>query len=144
MRNMVSKTLKSGALIIAALFVLVSCDKPFKLDLPLAVDSHEYNLSSKAGQARIFFYTNRSWTLTIEPADCSWASVSRTSGSGQEDVEEILFTYDKNSDPDRHVILHITAGDLQESIKMFQTGIAREWWDGSTTVDDLVIKPINQ
>ena len=144
MRNMVSKTLKSGALIIAALFVLVSCNKPFKLDLPLAVDSHEYNLSSKAGQARIFFYTNRSWTLTIEPADCSWASVSRTSGSGQEDVEEILFTYDKNSDPDRHVTLHITAGDLQESIKMFQTGIAREWWDGSTTVDDLVIKPINQ
>ena len=143
MRNMVSRILKSGALIIVALSVLVSCDKPFKLDLTLAVDSHEYNLSSKAGKARIFFYTNRSWTLAIEPADCSWASVSRTSGNGQEDVEEILFTYDKNSDPDRYVILHITAGDLQESIKMFQTGIAREWWDGSVSVEDLVVKPLD-
>ena len=141
MKNMVSKMIKNGVLLMAALLILVSCDKPFKLDLPLAVDSHEYTLSAKAGQARIFFYTNRSWTLTIEPADCSWAYVNRTSGNGKDDVEEILFTYDQNENPDREVVLHITAGDLHESIKMFQTGIAREWWDGSVSVDDLVVKP---
>ena len=141
MRNMVSNIMKQGALIIAAMFALLSCNKPFELNLPLAVDSHEYHLSSKAGVARIFFYTNRSWTLTVDPEDCTWASVNRTSGNGQEDVEEILFTYDKNQDPDRQVILHITAGDLQESITMFQTGTSRGLWDGSVSVDDLVIKP---
>lgn len=138
---MVSKIMKTGALIIAALSVLLSCDKPFELDLPLAVDSHEFKLSSKAGQARVFFYTNRAWTLTVEPADCSWATVNRTSGNGQEDVEEILFKYELNEDADRKAILHITAGELKDSIVMSQTGIVREWWDGQISVDDLVIKP---
>lgn len=141
MKNMVSKIMKTGALIIAALSVLLSCDKPFELDLPLAVDSHEFKLSSKAGQARVFFYTNRAWTLTVEPADCSWATVNRTSGNGQEDVEEILFKYELNEDADRKAILHITAGELKDSIVMSQTGIVREWWDGQISVDDLVIKP---
>ena len=143
MKNMVSKIMKKGALVIAALSVLLSCDKPFELDLPLAVDSHEYHLSSKAGQARIFFYTNKAWTLTVEPADCSWATVNRTSGNGREDVEEILFKYDLNEDADRKAILHITAGELKESITMSQTGIAREWWDGDISVEDLVVKPQN-
>ena len=109
--------------------------------MPLAVDSHEFKLSSKAGQARVFFYTNRAWTLTVEPADCSWATVNRTSGNGQEDVEEILFKYELNEDADRKAILHITAGELKDSIVMSQTGIVREWWDGQISVDDLVIKP---
>ena len=141
MRNMVSKTMKKGALIIAALFALLSCDKPFALDLPLAVDSREYKITSKAGQARIFFYTNRSWTLSVEPADCSWATVNKTSGNGKDDVEEILFTHEQNSDIDREAFIVITAGDLQERIKIFQPGLAKEWWDGSTSVDDLIIKP---
>ena len=33
--------------------------------------------------------------------------------------------------------------ELQEQIKMFQTGVAKEWWDGSFSVDDLVVKPVN-
>ena len=83
------------------------------------------------------------WTLSVEPGDCNWASVSRTSGDGKEDVEEIIFTYDENQDPDRQVTLVITAGELQETIIMFQKGVAREWWDGSLSVDDLVVKPQN-
>ena len=141
MRNMVSKIMKKAAPIIAALFALLSCDKPFALDLPLAVDSREYNVSSKAGQARIFFYTNRAWTLSFEPADCSWGTVNKTSGNGKDDVEEIVFTHEQNTDTDREAVLVITAGDLQERIKIFQPGLAKEWWDGSTSVDDLVIKP---
>ena len=141
MRNMVSKIMKKTAPIIAALFALLSCDKPFALDLPLAVDSREYNISSKAGQARIFFYTNRAWTLSVEPVDCSWGTVNKTSGNGKDDVEEIVFTHEQNTDTDREAVLVITAGDLQERIKIFQPGLAKEWWDGSTSVDDLVIKP---
>ena len=34
-------------------------------------------------------------------------------------------------------------GELQEQIKLFQTGVAKEWWDGSFSVDDLVVKPVN-
>ena len=141
MKNMRDMVSKKGLLFIAALSALIACDKPFSLDLPLAVDSHEYTLSSKAGEARIFFYTTKAWTLSLEPADCPWAYVSRTSGDGKEDVEEIIFTYDKNADPDRQVTLVITAGELQERIKMLQTGVAREWWDGSTSIEDL--NPVN-
>ena len=138
---MVSKILNKGLLLIAALLVFSACDKPFKLNLPLAVDSHEYQLSAKAGQARIFFYTNRAWNLTTDPGDCAWATISRTSGTGEEDVEEIVVTYEQNQDPDRQLTLIITAGDLQETITLYQTGVAREWWDGSNTVDDLIVKP---
>lgn len=122
------------------MLAVTACNKPFTLDLPLAVDSHEYTLSSKAGQARIFFYTNRAWTLSLEP-ECLWASISRTSGDGQEDVEEILFTYEQNEEIDRHVTLVITAGDLQEKIVMSQTGLARDLLEGSQTIDDLIVKP---
>ena len=142
MSNMVSKTMKRCMLLCAALFALAACDKPFVLDLPLAVDSHEYTLSSKAGEARIFFYTNRDWTISLEPADCSWATVNRTSGNGDDPAEEILFTYEENQDADRQVNIVITAGDLQEKITMSQTGLYRDWWDGSTSVDDLIVKPL--
>lgn len=139
---MVSKILNKGLLLIAALLVFSACEKPFKLDLPLAVDSHEYKLSAKAGQARIFFYTTQQWSLSFEPADCAWATVNATSGDGLADVEEIVFTYDQNEDADRQVTLVITAGDLQEKVTMFQTGTVRDWWDGSVGVDDLVVKPL--
>ena len=143
MSNMVSKMIRKGLPFIAALLAFISCEKPFKLELPLAVDSREYHLSKKEGVARIFFYTTKSWTITLEPADCEWASLNRTSGSGEDDVEEILFSYDENVDPDREVTIVINAGELQEQIKMFQTGVAKEWWDGSLSVDDLVVKPVN-
>lgn len=128
---------RKGLPLLVALITLCACDKPFSLDLPLAVDSHEYILSSKAGQARIFFYTTQAWTLTLEPADCSWATVNKTSGDGKDDVEEILFNYQNNAGADRQVTLVITACDLQEKITMSQTGIAKGWWDGSTSIDDL-------
>lgn len=143
MKNMASKMIKICLLSCTVLFALASCNKPFDLDLQLAVDSHEYHLSSKAGEARIFFYTTRSWEISLEPADCSWATLNKTSGDGKDPVEEILFTYEQNDDPDREVTLIITAGDLQEEIIMFQTGISRGWWDGSIGVEDLIVKPQN-
>lgn len=141
MRNMVSKSMNKILPFIVALPVLFACDKPFTLDLPLAVDSHEYTLATEAGEARLFFYTTHAWKISLEPSDCSWASINRTSGSGGEDVEEIIFIYQENTDSDRQVTLVISAGDLQEKIAMSQTGLVREWWDGSLSVDDLVVKP---
>jgi hypothetical protein len=143
MNDMVSKIIRKGLPFIVAMLAFTACDKPFKLDLPLAVDSREYHLSKKEGVARVFFYTTKSWNITLEPADCSWASINRTSGSGEDDVEEILFTYQQNAEIDREVTIVINAGELQEKITMFQTGVAKEWWDGSLSVDDLVVKPVN-
>lgn len=143
MSNMVSNIIRKGLPFIVALLALAACEKPFRLELPLAVDSREYHLGQKDGVARIFFYTTKPWTITLEPADCAWASINRTSGSGEDDVEEILVTYEHNSDPDREVFIVINAGELQEQIRLFQTGVAKEWWDGSFSVDDLVIKPVN-
>ena len=73
---MVSKILNKGLLLMAALLVFSACEKPFKLDLPLAVDSHEYKLSAKAGQARIFFYTTMPWSITTDPGECPWAVIN--------------------------------------------------------------------
>ena len=143
MSNMVSKMIRKGLPFIAAMLAFISCEKPFKLELPLAVDSREYHLNQNEGVARIFFYTTNAWTITLEPADCSWASINRTAGSGEDDVEEILVTYGQNSEPDREVTIVIKAGELQEQIRLFQTGVAKDWWDGSYSVDDLVVKPVN-
>ena len=143
MSNMVSKMIRKGLPFIVALLAFAACEKPYKLELPLAVDSREYHLSKSEGVARIFFYTTHEWTISLEPADCTWASINRTSGNGEDDVEEILFSYDENADPDREVTIVINAGELQEQIKLFQTGVAKEWWDGSFSVDDLVVKPVN-
>ena len=140
---MVSKMIRKGLPFIVALLAFAACEKPYKLELPLAVDSREYHLSKSGGVARIFFYTTHEWTISLEPVDCTWASINRTSGNGEDDVEEILFSYDENADPDREVTIVINAGELQEQIKMFQTGVAKEWWDGSFSVDDLVVKPVN-
>ena len=140
---MVYRIMKRGAAVVLAVFALLSCDRPFSLDLDLAVDSHDYTIGSKAGQARIFFYTNRSWSLSLEPAGCSWGSVNKTSGNGKDDVEEILFTYEQNTDVDRDATIVIKAGSKQERIRIFQPGVAKEWWDGPTTIDDLEIKPVN-
>lgn len=140
MNNMVSKITKHIYILFVLMLAVTACNKPFTLDLPLAVDSHEYTLSSNAGQARIFFYTNRAWSLSLEP-ECPWGSISRTSGDGHEDVEELLFTYEQNEEIDRHVTLVITAGDLQEKIVMSQTGLARDLLEGSQTIDDLIVKP---
>lgn len=143
MNNMVSKMIRKGLPFIVALLAFAACEKSYKLELPLAVDSREYHLSKSGGVARIFFYTTHEWTISLEPVDCTWASINRTSGNGEDDVEEILFSYDENADPDREVTIVINAGELQEQIKMFQTGVAKEWWDGSFSVDDLVVKPVN-
>lgn len=142
MKNMVSKIIMKVLPFCALLLALGACSKPFSLDLPLAVDSHSYNLAVVSGEARIFFYTTKPWEVTLEPADCAWATLNRTSGDGTEDVEELILKYDENNQPDRQVTLVISAGDLQEKITMFQKGIYREWWNGSTTVDDLEIKPL--
>ena len=133
--------IKRGVAAVLAVFAFLACERPFSLDLDLAVDSHDYTIGSKAGQARIFFYTNKSWTLSVEPAGCSWGSVDKTSGNGKADVEEILFTYEQNADVDRDATIVIKAGSKQERIRIFQPGVAKEWWDGSVSVDDLVVKP---
>ena len=73
--------------------------------------------------------------------DCSWASVNRISGDGQAPVEEILFTYEENQEADRKVTIVINAGELQEMITMSQTGAVRDWLDGSSGIDDLIVKP---
>lgn len=144
MRNMVSKIIRKGLPFIVALLAFSSCDRPFRLDLPLAVDSHKYEFASQAGEARIFFYTTEAWTISFEPADCSWASVSRTSGNGKEDVEEIMFTYKENRLLTRQVTLVIDAGGLQERVTMVQNGTMADSWGDSLTVDDLVVvKPQN-
>ena len=48
-------------LFLAAAAVL-SCDKPFEMDLPLAVNSHKLTLSSTSGSTHILIYADGDWT----------------------------------------------------------------------------------
>lgn len=157
MSNMVSKIIRFVMPLVTVLLMAAGCNKPYTLDLPLAVDSHDYSINAKAGKTRVFFYTDRAWTITLsyDPAVREWASINRTSGDGQEQVEEIMFTYDANPYQERKVTLIIQAGDLQETITFTQKGEGGidpsmppfnpddvlEWTEGSSTADDLIVKP---
>ena len=153
---MVSKIIRFAMPAIAVLLMVAGCNKPYTLDLPLAVDSRDYSINAKAGKTRVFFYTDRAWNITLsyEPATREWASINRTSGDGKEQIEEIMFTYQANPYQERKVTLIIQAGNLQERITFTQKGEGGidpdmppfnpedvlEWTEGSTA-DDLEVKP---
>lgn len=158
MRNMVSKISRLALPLVASLLCLFGCDKPYSIEYPLAVDSNAYNITAKAGKTRVFFYTDRAWTVSLEyePATRQWASLDKYSGNGEADVEALMLTYEKNPYQERKVTIVINAGDLQEEITFTQAGEGgidpalppfkeedvKEWTDGSSSVEDLnVVKP---
>lgn len=77
--------MKKIAIFITALALFASCDKPYKMDLPLSVAQRNISLSKDAGSTHVLVYADGDWTATFtEPVD--WASLNKVSGYGNSDL----------------------------------------------------------
>lgn len=104
--------------LILTLAVLSSCDKAFKLELPLAVDSHLLKLSSGEGSTHILVYADGPWTAKLN-GDPAWATIDRNSGEGN---SELVFTYEENLGIARQAQLILERANLRDTIRLTQSG----------------------
>jgi hypothetical protein len=109
---------KISAAFFAALLVL-SCEKPYEVDYPLAVDSRLVKLSSKAGKTRVVVWSDRDWKCGLWSQDKVWATLDRESGHGMGDM---LFTYEANPGVTRSLAIALSAGAVKDTVWMQQAG----------------------
>lgn len=99
--------------------LLASCDdKPFEMDLPLAVTSHKLELAQTAGSTHILVYSTGSWRAEFGKT-VDWASLNKVSGEGNSDL---VFTYSANYGLSRTIDLIISKGELKDTILIAQSG----------------------
>ncbi len=97
---------------------VLSCDKPYELDLPLAVNSHKLMLSSTSGSTHILIYAVGDWTAGFD-RQIGWGSLNKLGGTGNSDIE---FSYAANYGVTRSVDLILTNGELRDTIVLVQKG----------------------
>ena len=69
------------ALLAAALLSLgaVACDKPYEMNLPLAVNQHLITLQKEAGSTHILVWSDGGWSARFDkPID--WGSLNKATG----------------------------------------------------------------
>ena len=107
-------------LLAAALLALgaAACDKPYEMNLPLAVNQHTINLKKDAGSTHILVWSDGDWTARFDkPID--WGSLNKVTGAGNSDV---VFTYAANYGISRTVGLVLEKGALRDTIHINQDG----------------------
>ena len=110
--------MKKIAIFITALALFASCDKPYKMDLPLSVAQRNIPLSKDAGSTHVLVYADGDWTATFtEPVD--WASLNKVSGYGNSDL---VFTYSANYGIARRVGIVLSKDELRDTVVMTQAG----------------------
>ena len=80
-----------GGLLVSA-FLVFSCDKPYEMNLPLAVNSHKLTLNSPSGSTHILIWADGDWTAGFG-REINWGSLNKLEGSGNSDIE---FSYAAN------------------------------------------------
>ncbi|MBO6169940.1 MAG: BACON domain-containing protein [Bacteroidales bacterium] len=98
--------------------LLFSCDKPFEMNLPLAVNSHKLTLSEAAGSTHILIWSDGNWTASFG-RDINWGSLNKREGTGNSDLE---FSYSANYGVTRSVELILAKADLRDTILLVQNG----------------------
>ncbi|MBQ2703615.1 MAG: BACON domain-containing protein [Alistipes sp.] len=93
-----------------------SCQKPYEMDLPLAVSRAKFTVKREAGQIFFIVYSQDKWTAEFE-TPVTWAQLSRTSGGNQTQVN---VSYDENSDLSRGVNIIIRSGNLTKKVYLSQ------------------------
>ena len=93
-----------------------SCQKPYEMDLPLAVSRANFTVKKEAGQVFFIVYSQGKWTAEFE-TPITWAQLSRTSGDNHTQVN---VTYDENADLSRGVNIIVRSGDLTEKVYLSQ------------------------
>ena len=67
--------------VLSAVAVL-SCQKPYKTGIELALNNEKIELpSSAAGHCYVTVFSNRDWTISLEPEE-TWATLENSQGSG--------------------------------------------------------------
>lgn len=93
-----------------------SCQKPYEMDLPLAVSRAKFTVKREAGQIFFIVYSQDKWTAEFE-TPVTWAQLSRTSGGNHTQVN---VSYDENSDLSRGVNIIIRSGNLTKKVYLSQ------------------------
>lgn len=110
--------MKRISIIIAALLLVLSCDKPYEMELPLSVAQRNISLDKDAGSTHVLVYADGDWTASFtEPV--SWASLDRLSGHGN---GELVFSYAANYGIARQVGIVLTKDSLCDTVYMTQAG----------------------
>lgn len=112
------KTRDIITLMCAGSFALFSCDAPFELKLPLAVDSHRLKLSQAEGSTHILVYADGDWTASLD-GDPQWAQLDRNSGEGN---SEVVFTYGENLGIAREARLLLATDSRRDTVRLVQDG----------------------
>lgn len=111
--------MKKFSILMAVLALLCSClQQEYQLTTPLSVTSNELNLSASSGSTHIMVYSNSDWSVALDrPAP--WASLSKLSGSG---LNDIVFSYSANYGITRSVNIVLTTSTEKTLIRIVQAG----------------------
>lgn len=93
-----------------------SCQKPYEMDLPLAVSRANFTVNKEAGQVFFIVYSQANWTAELE-RPVTWLRLSRTSGSN---YQQINVSYDENADLSRGVNIIVRSGNLTKKVYVSQ------------------------
>ena len=93
-----------------------SCQKPYEMDLPLAVSRANFTLKKEAGQIFFIVYSQENWTADFE-RPVTWARLSRTSGGN---YQQVNVSYDENTDLSRGVYIIVRSGNLTKKVYVSQ------------------------
>ena len=105
-------------MLIAALAMLVACDKPIEYNQTLGLLS-EYNvLQAEGGSTDVGVFSNTSWTVKFL-SEAEWASIDRLAGEG---CSRVIFNFERNYGRSRRVVLEFRAKDEVRTLNMYQSG----------------------
>lgn len=113
---------KSLVAAVAASVMIASCDKPYELDIPLAVSTRDIQLTKAAGSTHVLVYSTGDWTASFTDK-VDWASLDRLSGSGN---SEFVFSYSENYGIARRVGIVLKTSEAVDTVFMTQAGALAE------------------
>lgn len=102
--------------------LLSACDKPYQLDLPLAVTSRNLSLTKDGGSTHVLVYSTGHWTAHFTHS-VNWASLSKVEGDGNTDL---VFDYSANYSIARKVGIALEMGEHRDTVWMTQAGAITE------------------
>ena len=108
--------------LLAAALSFAGCNRPFEMDLPLAVNSREIDLDELTGSTHILVYGDGTWNVKFtEPVE--WASLDRLEGSGN---SEIVLSYAANYGLPRRLAIALSRNEYADTIVVNQAGALDE------------------
>lgn len=122
MKHMYKSILTGFAVAFAAAMLAVGCDRPYELDLPLAVTTRDVQLKSAGGSTHVLVYSTGHWTAHLTE-NVDWASLDRLEGNGN---YELVFAYSDNYGVARKVGIALETAEAKDTVFMTQAGTMSE------------------